>query len=56
MLIRFLSVGFIASCLLVAPAKVQAQDMGDIRTYCVNDIKRLCKGIEPGGGPAYSVS
>ncbi|MGB7966789.1 MAG: cysteine rich repeat-containing protein [Methylocella sp.] len=24
--------------------------MEDIRTYCMSDIKRLCEGIEPGGG------
>jgi hypothetical protein len=48
MLIRFLSTGFIASCLLV-PAKAQAR-LEDIRTYCMSDIERLCKGIEPGGG------
>jgi Cysteine rich repeat len=50
MLVRFLSAGFIASCLLVAPAKVQAQGLEDLRTYCVSDIKRLCKGVKPGGG------
>jgi hypothetical protein len=22
----------------------------DLRTYCVSDIKRLCKGVKPGGG------
>ena len=49
MLIRFLSAGLIASCLLVAPATAQA-GLEDIRTYCMSDIKRLCKGIEPGGG------
>ncbi|MGH6853137.1 MAG: cysteine rich repeat-containing protein [Methylocella sp.] len=49
MFIRFLSAGFIASCLLVAPAKSQA-GLADIRTYCMNDLKRLCNGIEPGGG------
>lgn len=49
MLIRFLFVGFIASCLFVVPAKAQA-GLEDIRTYCMSDLKRLCKGIEPGGG------
>jgi hypothetical protein len=49
MLIRFLSAGFIASCLFVVPAKAQA-GLEDIRTYCMSDIERLCKGIEPGGG------
>jgi hypothetical protein len=53
MLIRFLSAGFIASCLFVVPAKAQG-DLDDIRAgiryYCVSDIERLCKGIEPGGG------
>jgi hypothetical protein len=48
MLIRLLSAGFIASCLLAAPAK--SQEMADIKTYCVSDIKRVCPGIEPGGG------
>ncbi len=42
MLIRFLSAGFIASCLFVVPAKAQAG--------LASDIERLCKGIEPGGG------
>jgi hypothetical protein len=50
LLIRFLSAGLIASCLLVAPAKTQAQGLEDLRTYCVSDIKRLCKGVKPGGG------
>jgi hypothetical protein len=49
MLIRFLSAGFVASCLFVVPVKAQA-GLEDIRTYCMSDIKRLCKGIEPGGG------
>ncbi|MGH6800609.1 MAG: cysteine rich repeat-containing protein [Methylocella sp.] len=49
MLIRFLSASFIASCLFVGPANAQA-GLEDIRTYCVSDIKRLCQGIEPGGG------
>jgi hypothetical protein len=31
------------------PAKAQA-GLEDLRTYCMSDIKRLCKGIEPGGG------
>jgi hypothetical protein len=44
MLIRFLSAGFIASCLFVVPAKAQA-GLEDIRTYCTSDIERLCKGI-----------
>jgi Cysteine rich repeat len=48
MLIRLLSAGFIASCLLAAPAK--SQEMADIKTYCMSDIKRVCPGIEPGGG------
>ncbi|HEY8032342.1 MAG TPA: cysteine rich repeat-containing protein [Methylocella sp.] len=49
MLVRILSAGIIASCLFVAPAKAQAE-LEDIRTYCMSDIERLCKGIEPGGG------
>jgi hypothetical protein len=48
MLIRLFSAGLIASCLLVSPVK--SQEMEDIRTYCMSDIERLCKGIEPGGG------
>lgn len=48
MLIRLFSAGFIASCLLAAPAK--SQEMADIETYCMSDIKRVCPGIEPGGG------
>jgi hypothetical protein len=48
MLIRLLSAGFIASWLLVSPVK--SQEMEDLRTYCMSDIERLCKGIEPGGG------
>ncbi len=43
----FLSV-LIAACVLGAPAR--AQEMEDLRTYCMSDIERLCKGIEPGGG------
>jgi hypothetical protein len=39
----------IASCLFLVPAKAQAE-LEDIRTYCMSDIERLCKGIEPGGG------
>jgi hypothetical protein len=50
MLIRLLSAAFILSCLLVAPIKAEAQEMEDLKTYCMSDIKRLCKGIEPGGG------
>jgi Cysteine rich repeat len=46
---RILLAGLAASCLLV-PTKAQAQGLQDIRTYCVSDIKRLCAGIEPGGG------
>jgi hypothetical protein len=49
MLGRFLLADLAASCLLV-PAKAQAHGLEDIRTYCVSDIKRLCAGIEPGGG------
>jgi hypothetical protein len=48
MLIRLLSAGFIASCMLTSPVK--SQEMADLRTYCMSDIERLCKGIEPGGG------
>ena len=47
-LIRLLSAGFVASCLLVSPTK--SQEMEDLKTYCMSDIERLCKGIEPGGG------
>ena len=49
MLIRSLSAVFIASCLFVVPAKTQA-GLEDIRTYCMSDIERLCKGVKPGGG------
>jgi Cysteine rich repeat len=49
MRIRSLSAGFVASCLLGVPATAQA-GLEDIRTYCMSDLKRLCKGIEPGGG------
>ena len=35
------------ACLV--PAKAQA-GLEDVRTYCMSDIERLCKGIEPGGG------
>jgi Cysteine rich repeat len=48
MLIRLLSAGFIASCLLVSPIK--AQELEILRTYCTSDAERLCKGIKPGGG------
>jgi hypothetical protein len=47
-LVRLLSAGFIASCLLAAPVK--SQEMEDIKTYCMSDIERLCKGIEHVGG------
>jgi hypothetical protein len=42
--------GFVACCLVVAPTPSRAQEMEDIKTYCVEDIERLCKGIQPGGG------
>jgi Cysteine rich repeat len=48
MLIRLLSAGFIASCLLESPIK--AQEMEELRTYCTSDAERFCKGIQPGGG------
>ena len=48
MLARIVSAGLIAASLAALPA--QAQEMADIRTYCMSDIERLCKGIEPGGG------
>src|SRR5947209_7102593 len=50
MLIRLLSAGFIHSCLLASPITAEAQEMEELKTYCMSDIKRLCKGIEPGGG------
>jgi hypothetical protein len=50
MLVRLLPAAFIASCLLFAPAKAQAGEMEDLRTYCKSDIERLCPGVEPGGG------
>lgn len=43
--------GFLAGCFVAAaPTQSQAQEMQDIQTYCMEDIDRLCKGIEPGGG------
>lgn len=29
----------------------QSQEVADIETYCMSDIKRVCPGIEPGGRP-----
>jgi hypothetical protein len=49
MVIRLMSVGLLASCLLGVPV-TRAQEVDDIKTYCMEDIERLCKGIEPGGG------
>ena len=45
---RFLSAAVIASFALAGPVK--SQELQDLRTYCMSDIKRLCPGIEPGGG------
>lgn len=42
--------GIVAIGLLVAPTASRAQELEDIKTYCMEDIERLCKGIEPGGG------
>jgi hypothetical protein len=42
--------GFVAVCLAAMPTPSRAQEMQDIETYCMEDINRLCKGIEPGGG------
>ena len=50
MVSRLLSASFFVSCLLLASAKAQEGGMEDIRAYCMSDIERLCKGIEPGGG------
>jgi Cysteine rich repeat len=36
--------------LLPAHIPLRSQEMGDLRTYCISDIQRLCKGIAPGGG------
>jgi hypothetical protein len=48
---RLLAVSLAAFCLLLASAKAQEEGgPGDIQTYCMSDIKRLCKGVEPGGG------
>ena len=47
MLIRLLSAGLAVSFLFAVPVKAQG---GDLKTYCLSDIERLCKGIEPGGG------
>jgi Cysteine rich repeat len=48
MLSRVVSASLIASCLFAPPAR--AQEMADLKTYCMSDIERLCNGIEPGGG------
>jgi Cysteine rich repeat len=48
MLARIVSAGLIAASLAASPAR--AQELADLRTYCMSDIERLCKGIEPGGG------
>ncbi|MBO0733077.1 MAG: cysteine rich repeat-containing protein [Methylocapsa sp.] len=45
---RFLSAAVIASFILAGPVK--SRELEDLRTYCMSDIKRLCPGIEPGGG------
>lgn len=42
--------GLVVSCLLGAPMHGRAQEMEDLKTYCLEDIERLCKGIAPGGG------
>jgi hypothetical protein len=42
--------GLVTCCLLFASTPSRAQEMADIQTYCMEDIDRLCKGIEPGGG------
>jgi len=42
--------GLVVCCLPGAPTTGRAQEMEDIKTYCMEDINRLCKGIEPGGG------
>lgn len=49
---RFVCAGFLGACLIAAPVRAQepAGEMGDLKTYCMEDIERLCKGIEPGGG------
>ena len=46
--VRFLSAALITSFILASPVK--SQELQDLRTYCMSDIERLCKGIEPGGG------
>jgi hypothetical protein len=50
MIVRLVSASFLASILLLAPAKSQEGEMEDLRTYCKSDIERLCQGVEPGGG------
>jgi len=40
----------VAIGLLLTPTASRAQGMEDIKTYCMEDIERLCKGIQPGGG------
>ena len=48
MLARIMSAGLSAASFAASAAR--AQEMADIRTYCMSDMERLCKGIEPGGG------
>jgi hypothetical protein len=35
---------------LTTASGVRSQELEDLKTYCVEDIERLCKGVEPGGG------
>lgn len=46
----FLAAGLICLGLFVTAGKASAQELEDIKTYCMEDIERLCKGVEPGGG------
>lgn len=42
--------GFAAIALIATLTPSRSQEMQDIETYCMEDINRLCKGIQPGGG------
>lgn len=36
--------------LLTMVGGARSQELEDLKTYCLEDIERLCKGVEPGGG------
>jgi hypothetical protein len=50
MLVRLLAATLIVTCLFAGPVKAQEKGLEALRTYCLSDVKRLCPGIEPGGG------